>query len=188
MSIRSARPSDSRAVARLVLLAIQDIACQLTGETEENAILRRLEGFYLTEGNRFSADRYLLIEGEDGAAAGMILCYDGASAQALYRPVLNELRRRHGRDDLAMDDEADEDEFYIDALAVFPAYEGRGYAKALLAEAEAWARREGWRKISLNVDVDKAKAHALYSKLGYTEVKQIRINGHLFRHMVKELR
>ncbi|MBB6672309.1 GNAT family N-acetyltransferase [Cohnella nanjingensis] len=186
LNVRQALPSDRQAVARLVLLAIQDIAYQLTGEAEEASALAQLERYYLAPGNRFSADRYLVLTAEDGAVAGMILCYDGAHAEALYRPVLDHVRQRLGAAP-AMDVEADDDEFYIDALAVFPAYEGRGYAKALMAEAETWALREGRRKIALNVDLDKEKVYAIYLKRGYEEDKQIEINGHAFRHMVKSL-
>lgn len=117
----------------------------------------------------------------------MILCYPGSDAEALYRPIVERLREKTGDPWLTIDDEADDGEFYIDAFAVFPAFEGRGYGRELIAAAEEWAVASGIRKVALNVDVENDKAHTMYVKLGFEEDKRIRINGHAFRHMTKFL-
>lgn len=186
MTVRHAVPTDCEPVAKLVVRAIRDIAGQLTGEEDEARALARLEAYYREPGNRFSCDRYL-VKIAEGQVAGMILCYPGSDAEALYRPIVERLRERTGDPRLTIDDEADGDEFYIDAFAVFPAFEGRGYGRELIAAAQEWAVASGIRKVALNVDVENEKAHAMYVKLGFAEDKRIRINGHDFRHMTKFL-
>jgi len=185
MKIRNALPADADPVSRLVLSAIGDIAYKLTGERTEDAALDRLEEYYRTPGNRFSAECHALLTADDGEIAGTILCYSGAEADKLYEPISKWLRDIGA--DASQDRETEENEYYIDALAVFPAYQGRGYAKALIRHAEAEAIRRGLGKIGLNVDVEKEDALALYAKLGFEEDKRIQINGHAFRHMSKTL-
>ncbi|MDG0813733.1 GNAT family N-acetyltransferase [Cohnella rhizosphaerae] len=186
MLIRSAGPGDAEAASRLVLLAIEDIAYRLTGERTEAAVLAKLAEYYLQPGNRFSAERHALLVAEEGEPAGTILCYGGDQADALYAPVTLALRAA-GREDAVQDREADEDEYYIDAVAVFPSHQGRGFAKALIRHAELEAVARGYAAIGLNVDIEKDGARALYARLGFAEDKRISINGHPYRHMRKAL-
>ncbi|TVX97304.1 GNAT family N-acetyltransferase [Cohnella terricola] len=186
MTIKQASAADTPAIARLILLAIGDIASQLTSETDETKILERLEAFIDAEGNRFSRSCILAKEAK-GVPAGMILCYHGKDADLLYEPVLEHLRRKTGNPDIAIDRETESDEYYIDAIAVDPRHQGQGFAKQLIDAAERKAADSGYERIALNVDQTNEKAHALYSKLGYVADKQITINGHSFWHMVKPL-
>lgn len=187
MLIRSASPDDAAAVSKLVLLAIEDIAYRLTGERTEAAVLAKLAEYYRMPGNRFSAERHALLVAEGNEPAGTILCYGGDLTDALYAPIAR-LLREAGLGDIVQDREADEDEFYIDAVAVFPAYQGRGFAKALIRHAELVAVAQGYAAIGLNVDIEKDGARALYARLGFEEDKRVSINGHPYRHMRKPLR
>ena len=56
---------------------------------------------------------------------------------------------------------------HVEDLALDPAAEGRGLARRLMDEAEAWARGRGHRRITLNVWAQNARAIGLYQHLGY---------------------
>jgi ribosomal protein S18 acetylase RimI-like enzyme len=56
---------------------------------------------------------------------------------------------------------------HVADLVVAPAGEGRGVAKALMAQAELWARERGYTSISLTVFAQNTRARALYERLGY---------------------
>ncbi len=56
---------------------------------------------------------------------------------------------------------------YVIALAVDPAFQGRGVGRALLTACEDWARAEGAIGVRLTSGSDRTKAHAFYSRLGY---------------------
>ena len=56
---------------------------------------------------------------------------------------------------------------HIEVLAVDPAAQGRGVARALMHAAESWAREQGFERISLNVWVQNERARGLYEHLGY---------------------
>ena len=185
MTIRMVTDQDAAAVAELILLAIQDIGYQLTGKRTEAEVLEQLRRFYVQEGNRFSKD--LILVKENGKnIAGMILCYHGSQADYLNEPIIKHLKLE-GIGAVQIDKEADEDEYYIDALAVFPVYQGMGYAKQLFEAAEQRALQFNYPKIALNVDQSKKKAFQLYQKLGYAADKEISINGRSYWHMSKML-
>jgi GNAT superfamily N-acetyltransferase len=56
---------------------------------------------------------------------------------------------------------------HIGDVVVARAARGRGVGAALLAAGEQWARRRGYRLLSLNVFVDNTEARALYERSGY---------------------
>ena len=67
---------------------------------------------------------------------------------------------------------------YIALLAVIEAAEGRGVARRLLECAEAWARRSGYKVLSLDVFSSNGRGRRFYEKSGFAEetirmVKQV---------------
>lgn len=60
--------------------------------------------------------------------------------------------------------------WYINAVATYEKFRGRGVASALMAACEESARRTGASRISLIVASENRGAHALYLKLGYREI------------------
>jgi ribosomal protein S18 acetylase RimI-like enzyme len=59
--------------------------------------------------------------------------------------------------------------YYVDALAVDPAWRRRGVARRLLAEAEHEAARAGLRGVALDTGLANTPARALYSAYGFAE-------------------
>lgn len=186
MTIRKAQILDADDVVQLIYLAIKDIAYQLTGEDELDNVLLQLKSFYVEDGNRFSHHLIQVME-LDQKVVGMILCYDGHEASKLYEPIWKHLHNIKQIPTPIIDTEADADEYYIDALAVAPAYQGKGIGKALFVAAEQFARQKQFSKIALNVDLLNERALALYTSLGYQADKQIIINNRPYWHMAKQL-
>lgn len=56
---------------------------------------------------------------------------------------------------------------HISDLIVAPAGRGQGIGKLLMAKAEAWAKSEGYEKLSLNVFAGNHQARKLYEELGF---------------------
>jgi ribosomal protein S18 acetylase RimI-like enzyme len=61
------------------------------------------------------------------------------------------------------------DAYYVDALAVDPAYRRRGIARHLLQVAEAEAHRAGCARIALDTGLQNHGAQALYHAYGFVE-------------------
>jgi len=56
---------------------------------------------------------------------------------------------------------------HVEVIAVTPEAERRGVARSLMDAIEEWARRRGYRQVTLNVFDRNARAKALYDSLGY---------------------
>ncbi len=61
---------------------------------------------------------------------------------------------------------------YVMALAVDPAWQGKGVGKVLLTACEEWARAEGATGVRLFSGSDRQGAHAFYMRMGYTVRKE----------------
>jgi ribosomal protein S18 acetylase RimI-like enzyme len=104
---------------------------------------------------------YPVWEGADRAAA-----YAGIGLRASpvwRRPGMLRFLRRMERATPAPAAES----LYIDALGTSPEFRRRGVASALLAAAEARARRLGLGRVSLETEVDNEAARALYERCGF---------------------
>lgn len=62
--------------------------------------------------------------------------------------------------------------FYVDALATDPAFERRGAARALLAEAERQARGRHLPAVALDTTLGNEPARVLYASEGFEQVAQ----------------
>lgn len=60
--------------------------------------------------------------------------------------------------------------WYINAVATFEAYRGRGVARVLMSEAQSMAREAGCKQMSLIVASENTGARRLYEHLGYRTV------------------
>ena len=68
--------------------------------------------------------------------------------------------------------------WYVNILATYPQYRGRGFGEEMLAIAESLARASGRQGLSIIVSDANAGARRLYERCGYGEIAQ--------RPMVKE--
>lgn len=189
MSIRLAHPTDYHATARLIQAALDTITSNFSGEEDREDNPARylwLEDLFQQTGNRFSYQQILVKEVEH-QVVGTILTYHGSEIEALDHPLNERLRRLRNDPTLTLEREAELDEFYIDALAVSPAFSGRGHGTELIRAAEQRARERQYAKIALLVDEHNKHAYRLYERLGYQMDKMRMLYGERFWHMVKYL-
>lgn len=85
------------------------------------------------------------------------------------------------------DKEALKDEWYIDAIAVHPDHWGKGVASRLLEIAPELARKNGYDRISLNVDQENPRAQRLYEYRGFETTSTMTIGDRKYDHMIKRV-
>lgn len=186
---------DQHMVVLLMHTAIGDLVNVFTGEWDMKKALSSMAVMFNTPGNRFSKEYCTIIERED-VAVGQIVAYPADQMPMLNGGVIKVLRERYNgpSDELALiesqiinSEEAFEGEFYIDNLAVMPAFRGQGVGKALISHVEKQAKAEGYKKVSILADEKNEKAFNIYNKLGYVHDCDLKVMGHTFKHMVKEV-
>lgn len=162
---RDAVPDDALALALLIDRAGEGIPTYLwggaadPGETPLDVGRRRAArdtgGFSYTNA---------VVREADGQVAAMLLGYrqpdpyetgDLEGLPAFLRPMVELEALAPGS-------------WYVNALAVLPGYEGRGFATALLDVAEARARAAGATSLSIIVAEANVRARSLYERQGYS--------------------
>jgi ribosomal protein S18 acetylase RimI-like enzyme len=187
MKIRLGRPEDGLYVVPLLCSAIGDIAYMLTGTKDPRLAAEVLLQFYKREGNRISYENTMVAE-LDGRPVGFALFYHGSQMEQLDQPLVQRLAALTNNLHIRFTKEAKMNEFYLDSLAVDPAYQGRGIAKALLAAFETVAAERGHDRIALIVESDNENARRIYEKIGYEKDGELELCGHIYEHRVKEVR
>lgn len=79
------------------------------------------------------------------------------------------------------------DHLLIENVAVSPSHQGRGFGGALLAHAEEWARRLGYRQLRLYTHESMVENIALYEGRGYRERRRREKNGFTLVFMAKHV-
>ncbi len=101
----------------------------------------------------------------DGEIAGMVLGYrqpesfgpvDSSEVHEVFRPLVELEAEAPGS-------------WYLNIVAVFPEFRGRGLGTTLLGRAEALAKGAGAGLLSLIVESDNHGARRLYDRTGYRE-------------------
>lgn len=116
----------------------------------------------------------------------ILLAYNSNDVEKLDKPMIEHLKTKNIFLK-SFEKECFEDEFYIDTVSVLEDYQGQGIAKELFAFAQQKAREQGFKKLSLLVDLENKKAKALYEKLGFRDNTILEVSKTQFSHMIKEL-
>jgi ribosomal protein S18 acetylase RimI-like enzyme len=183
--ITQAKKQNDLTLAILILNAIDELANMLTGEEEEEKILKTLNTFISMDINRLSYKNTYVYQIEN-QITGLIIAYDSNKIKQLDSPMLKHLESKNIFLD-SFDKECFKDEFYIDTLSVFEEFQGRGIAKELLNFINNKAKKLGFKKVSLLVDMDKLKALNLYEKMGFKKNTILEVSKHNYHHMIKIL-
>ena len=176
ITLRPALPDDAdRASVLLYSAYIHRQVSYPLHEAGENQFIERLQHYFRQEGNRFSY-QYVQVAEQRSEVVGLVLSFGGREEERLNSAAGRWLER-----------EAEEDEWYIDALAVFTNWGRKGIGTRLLQAAEQQARQHGYPKIALNVAPENEQALSLYQRLQYVVTQETFLYHHPYVRLVKHL-
>lgn len=185
LDIRQAIQNDAKIVVPYIIETIGNIAEQMTGEKDTEAILDEFILLFQRQDNRHTyLNTYVAKYGHE--IAGVIVCYSGKEGIALD-DTLTRLLQSKNKNVQHIPPEAHEDEFYIDTLFVHPHFRKKGIGTALIQHALQLAFEKNFAKVALNVDIDKQNVIELYKKLSFKIIEPWEIYGSHFHHMVKRV-
>jgi ribosomal protein S18 acetylase RimI-like enzyme len=176
LTLRPARPDDADRAAALLYSAYshRSVTYPLP-ETGEHGWLERLGHFFRQEGNRFSY-QFIQVAEQHTEVVGLVLSFGGREEARLNAAIGWPLER-----------EAEADEWYVDALAVFTNWGRQGIGTRLLHAAEQQAQQHGYAKIALHVAQGNASALSLYHRLQYAVTQQTTLYHQPYMRLVKQL-
>ena len=176
IQIRPAQPADAEIAAALLYSAYTHTHITFPlREEHASGFIERLQQFFRQDGNRFSYQNIQVAE-RNSEVVGLVLSFGGRD-----EPRLNTATG------IGLEQEAQDDEWYVDALAVFSNWGRKGIGKALLYSAEQQARQHHYPKMALNVAEGNQEAFDLYTYLGYVVTKQTLLYQRPHLRMVKTL-
>jgi ribosomal protein S18 acetylase RimI-like enzyme len=168
MNVRNATKQDAEHLAFLINLAGEDLPKllwrRMADAGQEPLAFGALRA--VREDGAFSYRNARILE-IDGSVAGMLLSYllpdphdagDLDDYPAVIRPLVELEAKAPGT-------------WYINAIATYQQFRGRGVASALMSLGEHMARDAHASGLSLIVASENKMAHGLYVKLGYQEIE-----------------
>ncbi|MRJ08467.1 GNAT family N-acetyltransferase [Ornithobacterium rhinotracheale] len=180
-TIRKAEPSDYKAIARYLLMAMEDIVYKFIGQEDKDKALDFLEHFTPEKGNQYSYENCHVIL-HNGEVIGAANVYDGDNLAALRTPVKKYVEETHAKD-FSPEDETEAGEYYLDTLGIDPAYRGKGLGTQLLNFLITEYTVKRHKPLGLLVDNDNPKAKKLYEILGFKKVADKTLVGKKMEHL-----
>lgn len=188
-TIVSGKPNDFGEFIRLLLISEPDLYQELFGSN----YLEVLEALFKRRGNNFSYENVIFAKNSD-IVLGMLLGYSYEKfVRMIFRSSLTFLRVIGWQffDSLPKFIKLGNSmkkiykgSFYINNLAVYPEYRGRGIGKKLMKRAEEIAMELGCNKVCLDVSFGNEKAVLFYKSIGFHESglgKEVRFGGKKFQ-------
>lgn len=182
--IRQAKKSDNQAIAELSYIIWKDMELPIVKQFKKAQVIEWLKQSISEIPYRTYFKNVLVYEVE-GEVAGCIITYQGKDELTL-EANWNLLSLPQEAKDLGTPlplKEAKDDELYIETVAVFPRFRGKGIATMLM---KAIIENKDHQKKSLSCDFDNEGAYQLYQRLGFKTEGTIDLYGHMYRHMVIE--
>lgn len=181
MIIRKTTKADCEHVASCLMLAMEEIFYNFTGQSDYPVTRDLMLHFVMTENNQYSYQNCLVTELE-GKVIAAVNCYDGADLIKLRQPVIDYIRANLNP---AFDpeNETQAGEIYIDSLGVDPLWQGKGIASKLLTHIIEQQVEKNGKTIGLIVEAGNENARSLYLKLGFTYAGMKTLAGKEFEHL-----
>jgi ribosomal protein S18 acetylase RimI-like enzyme len=176
--LRPAIPSDAPHLARLIILAMGDLADKFVNSPSDKIPL--FEHFARLKNNQYSYENMLVWD--DGGVQGMINCYNGAALHVLRAPFLEYISSNYNIL-VQPEDETQAGEYYIDCLAVDPQHQGNGIGKKLIIGLANIAQAKRHGKLGLLVKKDNLAAIKLYTTLNFKVVDDRIFMGDIYHHL-----
>jgi ribosomal protein S18 acetylase RimI-like enzyme len=176
LQVRPAQPADAEVAAVLLYSAYTQTPITYPLQDEHaSGFLARLAHFFRQDGNRFSY-QYIQVADHSSGVVGLVLSFSGRDEPRLNAAVGSWLER-----------EAEDDEWYVDALAVLKNWARQGIGTRLMHAAEWQAHQHHFRKIALHVAQGNQPALDLYAHLYFEVTRQTVLYQRPYVRMVKTL-
>jgi ribosomal protein S18 acetylase RimI-like enzyme len=185
--IAPAKNGDAPAAARLLADTMAGFGVAVLGAGDEALELRALVQWFSEEGNRFS-HQFARIASFEGETAGLLLGFPGREAGRLSLACRHSILKIYQFRELTRliwrgmvlghTREAEKDEFLVAHVAVFPQYQRKGIASALLDTAVLQAKDSGLSKLALEVEIGNEPAITCYERFGFRTQFTTRFGRH----------
>lgn len=181
MIIRKAKISDSKEIAPILLLAMEDIIYKFIKKEDYASAKDFLEYFIGKDNNQYSYQNCFVAE-ENNEIIGAVNIYNGSDLEGLRNPIIEYVRKNFNPEfDPELETRAGE--FYIDSLGVNPKFQGKGIGSKILRFLIDEYITKNNQTLGLLVEEDNPSAKKLYLNLGFKIVGEKTLVGKKLEHL-----
>ncbi len=181
MNIRKAKISDSKYIAPILLLAMEDIVYKFLAKKDYASAKDFLHYFIERENNQYSYQNCFVAE-ENNEIIGAVNVYNGSDIEVLRNPIIKYVRE-HYNPEFDPEFETRAGEFYIDSLGVNPNHQGKGIGSKLLRFLIEEYVSKNKQTLGLLVEEGNPLAKNLYLKLGFKIAGEKTLVGKKLEHL-----
>lgn len=184
MKIVNANKSDAKDIGDIIVLAVgEEITERFAGEHTISDVRLMFSRLAARDDSQYSYLNALKAIDDEGKVMGYIIGYDGEKLHELREAFFQEAYSSLGRDlRHGIVDECQPDEYYLDSLAVYPEYRGKGVAHALINAMSLRAAEIG-KPLGLLCDKSNTRARRLYESVGFIKVGETPFADEMMDHM-----
>ena len=183
LHIRDARPSDAPFLAECIMAGMHMYEFEDILNDDMSDILERLTACEERTDTLYSHARTRVAE-IDGTPVAALLSYPGALYRELKEKTFREFWPAFYQQFASDDPETDPGEYYLDSLAVLPAFRHQGIGTAMLEDGIRRGIEEGFTRIALVADSGMPHLVSLYESLGFTPAEHRHAFGTDFLRML----
>lgn len=184
MIIREATADDAGQIAPLINLIYDEMELDELEDVPEGDLLKVIRAAYRTR-TYLSGVATTVVAVINQQIAGVAFGYpdkNETKIDTVLSTISQQVPSFAGKP-LELDQEAFNQEWYLDSIAVDPAYQGQGVGSQLLKALPHYMKTSGLTKIGLNVDFANPGAKRLYQRHGFKTIGTTMIGDHQYYHM-----
>ena len=122
----------------------------------------------------------------DGTPIGCLVSYPGTIYESARKFTFS-FFEKDGHKVAPTDTECFPDEYYLDSMAILPAFRGYGIGHILMQDGIRIAREKGFKKVSLIVESDRDNLAKYYASLGFAPEREIDAFGDRYTRMILDI-
>lgn len=184
--VRDALPSDAPFLAQCILAGFHLYDFEPEGPKDKEVY--RLLNECIKREDLLYTYKFARIAEVDGVAAGALLSYPGELYRGLRHKTFVELWPDLLRLDAESEQETGPGEYYLDSLAVAPAFRHQGIGRLLIEDGIRKGIGLGYKQMGLVADVTMPHLIRLYESYGFVSEERRKVLGIDFQRMVYAVR
>ncbi|QDW92001.1 GNAT family N-acetyltransferase [Staphylococcus chromogenes] len=180
--IREAKEADAQSIAELSYMIWKDMELEIVRKHPKEEVIQAIQ-HSVTDIPYRNHYRHVHVYEVDSQVAGMIVTYEGNKElqyEQSWRTLTCAKAFPLSTETPLPVKEADDGDIYIESIATFPAFRGRGIAKALMQHVMSHYKDQ---KLSLNCDQTNTVARRIYEQMGFQPTNKKTLYGHTYHYM-----
>ena len=194
--IDCAQISDAPVVIPLAFLALSEYAHYLAGTQDDTVAMKHMEyAFKHNVRNELHHSNFFVVRNDKGDVVASISGYEGKISPQFSDAICTIyeefcpgcIKKRETADSPPLERDSEDDEFYIDTIAIYPDYRGMGLIELMLNHMKKQALARNLYKLSLIAANHKTKLIKYYEKLGFKSTGERFMGAATYHHFVQEI-